>query len=139
MRDVVEHRVGDRERVSRCLVCGSESVRTWRRRCRDRLYGAVAGEFDYARCRRCGLVFMATRVVERDAHLLYPQDEYAPYQAPGAATVNASVAGPLARVLSNGVARRANDRARHALERVAPDRLPQELGAVEVPGRPDAA
>src|SRR5436190_20800907 len=65
------------ETVDRCPLCGSRDRRPWRGPARDRLHGIVAVALPYARCRRCGLVYLARRVVERGARMLY-DGTYAP-------------------------------------------------------------
>ena len=62
-----------------CCVCGTKDSEHF---CvtRDRLHG-VPGDFQYVRCRRCGVIYQNPQVVPEDVHHLYPED-YAPWDSP---------------------------------------------------------
>jgi 2-polyprenyl-3-methyl-5-hydroxy-6-metoxy-1,4-benzoquinol methylase len=70
------------ERVTHCLLCGSSGQRLFHG-LRDRLY-SVEGEFGFARCSGCGLVWESPRPTKDDIPKCYPGD-YEPHEAAPAA------------------------------------------------------
>jgi SAM-dependent methyltransferase len=82
---------------------------------------------------------MATRLFERDVHLLYPREEYTPYQPPSSTSSTPRAQGQLKGASSKGILYRASALAYRALERAAPDVLGSELRAAEMPARPGMA
>ncbi len=58
-----------------CIICGCGDMeflfRTW-----DRHYG-IKGEYNIARCRQCGLIFLDPMLSELELRRLYPDDYYA--------------------------------------------------------------
>lgn len=123
------------EPVRRCPLCEKGELRTWRNRCHDRLHGLIPDRFAYARCRSCSLVFLATRVRERDAHLLYP-GEYQPYRqgAPSPAAVPAPALPT--RLLASGPLQRGAAALTRRLEGRYPDQLGDELRSAYTPPEP---
>jgi 2-polyprenyl-3-methyl-5-hydroxy-6-metoxy-1,4-benzoquinol methylase len=74
------------ERLQACPLCGSGAVRRWRTGY-DRSHLISVRQFRYARCRDCGLRFLATRPDEADMHVFYPETYYdapAPSREPSA-------------------------------------------------------
>ena len=65
------------ETVSNCLLCGRSGQGLYHG-LHDRLY-SVAGDFSFARCRVCGLVWQSPRPTEADLPKCYP-DDYEPHE-----------------------------------------------------------
>lgn len=65
------------ELVTQCLLCGTPGA-TLFQGLRDRLY-SVEGEFGFARCASCGLVWQSPRPVMEDIPKCYP-DDYEPHE-----------------------------------------------------------
>lgn len=110
------------ERLQACPLCGSGAIRRWRTGY-DRSHLMSARRFLYARCRDCGLRFLATRPREADMRLFYPDTYYDP-RVPSAS--------------GTAVPRQANGRRPHRLEEwltrlnervdeAIPDKLPPRL------------
>ncbi len=78
------------EHLEACPYCASPEVEP-ALPCVDRLYSLVE-ELEYARCRNCRILFLATRVKESDLGQLYPE-AYQPYRPE---TVSAASSGLLA-------------------------------------------
>jgi SAM-dependent methyltransferase len=65
-------------RVEECPLCSSGRIGLWRRG-RDRSHRVTVQTFEYARCRDCDLIFLATRPPPEAIGQFYPED-YGPYK-----------------------------------------------------------
>ena len=68
-------------RVDRCPHCHGDELASWSE-ASDFLLATSSQTYSYLRCRKCGVLFLATRPVETALEGIYP-DEYSPY-APAA-------------------------------------------------------
>lgn len=67
----------ERERVTRCPLCGSSTLRPWRIGW-DRSHLISELRFEYAQCATCGVYFESVRPPEREIARFYPDSYYEP-------------------------------------------------------------
>jgi 2-polyprenyl-3-methyl-5-hydroxy-6-metoxy-1,4-benzoquinol methylase len=75
----------DIEQLKHCRVCGSGSLRLWRKACRD-TSSTVGIRFSYVRCADCRAAQLGAGPTAGSAGAFYP-DNYAPYNRPSPAVM----------------------------------------------------